>query len=336
MDSRYLACTGRIRARESKLIDYPKFMRILESPSVEEVLKELGDTDYSEGLGEVRGAGDFELLINRQDRMLYKLFSDLTRDSDVTDLFFLANDFHNMKVAFKEKLSGSPSEKHAAANYMSPARYSPENIFRAVREDDYKSLENPLKEAARRLGGRLESTSSYQIVDIVLDEMYFSYALGVVKKHGNEFIRGVFNIQVDLVNIRTFIRLKEMNVEKKIFAGYLIGGGKIEYDFYLRAFEGSLDDFISSMRFKDYHDVVKQGLEYWQKEHDFSVLEKLFDDYIINFVKKAKYITFGIEPLIGYFFAKKMETINLRNIIVGKLNNVQDDAIKRRMRETYV
>ena len=148
MDSRYLACTGRIRARESKLIDYPKFMRILESSNAEEVLKELGDTDYAEGIGDIKGPGDFEQLISRQNTILYKLFSDLTRDPGVTDVFFLANDFHNMKVAFKEKLNENPSEEAAAGNYLIPSIFPPERISSAVHEENYNLLDSPLKEAA--------------------------------------------------------------------------------------------------------------------------------------------------------------------------------------------
>ena len=71
-------------------------------------------------------------------------------------------------------------------------------------------------------------------------------------------------------------------------------------------------------------------------EGNFSLIEKLFDEYVLNYVKKAKYITFGIEPLIGYFFAKKTECINIRNIITGKINRLPSDVIKQRLRKTYI
>ncbi|GAI62431.1 unnamed protein product, partial [marine sediment metagenome] len=71
---------------------------------------------------------------------------------------------------------------------------------------------------------------------------------------------------------------------------------------------------LLSLGFKDYYGIVKDGIENWKKSGSFSFLEKLFDDYLLNFVKKAKYISFGIEPLIGYLVAKEMEVKNLRTV----------------------
>jgi len=81
---------------------------------------------------------------------------------------------------------------------------------------------------------------------------------------------------------------------------------------------------------------VKSGVEDWKRSGSFSHLEKLFDDHLLSFVKKAKYITFGIEPLIGYLVAKEMEVKNLRTIMVGKFNRLSQEIIKERLRESYV
>jgi V/A-type H+-transporting ATPase subunit C len=53
-------------------------------------------------------------------------------------------------------------------------------------------------------------------------------------------------------------------------------------------------------------------------------------------MKNAKYISFGIEPIAGFIFAKETELRNLRIIITSKLAKLGQQTIKERLRETYV
>ena len=40
---------------------------------------------------------------------------------------------------------------------------------------------------------------------------------------------------------------------------------------------------------------------------DFALFEKLCDDALMEFNKQAKYETFGIVPIAGYWYAKELE-----------------------------
>jgi V/A-type H+-transporting ATPase subunit C len=57
------------------------------------------------------------------------------------------------------------------------------------------------------------------------------------------------------------------------------------------------------------------------------MLEKLSDNYIMAYVRKALFTAFGLEPLIGYLIAKENEIKNLRIIMVGKINGISNDII---------
>lgn len=54
-----------------------------------------------------------------------------------------------------------------------------------------------------------------------------------------------------------------------------------------------------------------------------------------NYLKKAKLISFGPEPIIAYIFAKENEIKAVRIILTGKKNGVDPDIIKERLRERY-
>ena len=45
----------------------------------------------------------------------------------------------------------------------------------------------------------------------------------------------------------------------------------------------------------------------------FTSLEKLCDDALIRYVKDAKYVSFGIEPILAYAVAKQMEIKSVEN-----------------------
>ena len=64
-------------------------------------------------------------------------------------------------------------------------------------------------------------------------------------------------------------------------------------------------------------------------------LEKFKDNFILNFTKIGKYITFGIEPLIGFITAKENDIKNIRIILSGKLNKNSENKIKERLRDAY-
>jgi len=65
------------------------------------------------------------------------------------------------------------------------------------------------------------------------------------------------------------------------------------------------------------------------------LIEKAMDDYIIDKFRKAKYVNSGVEPLVGFYLAKKAEIKALRFILICKQNYVGTQQIKERLRVTY-
>jgi len=79
----------------------------------------------------------------------------------------------------------------------------------------------------------------------------------------------------------------------------------------------------------DYGRVAQPAGEAKQKQEEGSwlLLEKLKAGFMSNFLAGAKYITFGPEPIISYYFAKLNETRLLRWVILGKINQVPNDIL---------
>ena len=56
----------------------------------------------------------------------------------------------------------------------------------------------------------------------------------------------------------------------------------------------------------------------------------------MSYIRNARLVTIGVEPLIAWLFAKETEIRNVRMIMTGKINNLPMDMIRERLRETYV
>ncbi len=68
----------------------------------------------------------------------------------------------------------------------------------------------------------------------------------------------------------------------------------------------------------------------------FTAFEKACDDYLTSYVKEAKYKTLTPEPLRHIFLQKKQRSKCVRIIMTCKLNNIDAETIKERVREAYV
>lgn len=55
----------------------------------------------------------------------------------------------------------------------------------------------------------------------------------------------------------------------------------------------------------------------------------------MEFIKKTKIIAYGPEIPVGYYYAKRGAMKNIRTIMTGKLNNIENEEIKEQLRELY-
>jgi len=65
-------------------------------------------------------------------------------------------------------------------------------------------------------------------------------------------------------------------------------------------------------------------------------LERGIEDLLMNYLREAKKIVFGPEPVYAYGLARKRELSLIRLVGVGKLNGIPAGLIKERVSETYV
>jgi V/A-type H+-transporting ATPase subunit C len=164
----------------------------------------------------------------------------------------------------------------------------------------------------------------------------------VVKKRPSEFLQDYFMHLIDMHNIKTFLRLYILKEPKEKLSGLLTCEGFINKDVLLGLYDQDLALFLSRLeyvhkrgRIVDYTSILREPIQKLQQENSFVSLEKAINDFLIQALKPAKYLSSGPEPLLAYYFAKVNEINLMRMIILAKLNNVSDDLVKERLNNVY-
>ena len=105
----YAYAVARIRQVETRLLDRSRVARMLEAPAAGDVLKILGETEYSEAIGDLPPESYEHMLALELDRV-YSYVSEFVPDPLIVDLFRLRHDLHNCKVAFRAHHLGTAGE----------------------------------------------------------------------------------------------------------------------------------------------------------------------------------------------------------------------------------
>ncbi|MCD5390905.1 V-type ATP synthase subunit C [candidate division NPL-UPA2 bacterium] len=332
-DRRYAYAVGRIRALETRLLRRERFDQMVGAEDAEETLRALADTDYGPLLSEIKSPDEFEIALNKELTKVLSLISHLSFDPELTDLFRLRYDFHNLKVLLKQKyLARSPVDSKLCL--IDAGVIEGEKLRKIMEGEDYSELPDELRTAVDKSEKGFEETGDPQMIDIILDKEM--YSLFHERSSGNPFLKEYFQISADLTNIRIFLRVRALRKERDFFEEVFLEGGKLELSFFLRLYGEPIDNFASALSPTAYGQLVSQGIKYWKENGSWSKLERLSDNHILNFLGRAKHIVFGLEPLIGYLLARENEIKMLRMIMVGKLNKLEGELIRSNLRDTYV
>jgi len=148
-------------------------------------------------------------------------------------------------------------------------------------------------------------------------------------------LRNLVNYQIDLINLKIVLRLKGLGQDKTALQKALLKPGYVDHDVWASLLDQTIPDIATQLSYTPYFPAIADGFMVLDEHKSFDRLEKLMDDYILEQFRKAKYLNSGVEPLVGFWLAKETEIKTIRFILVSKLNHVDGDKIKSRLRVSY-
>lgn len=322
----------RLRVYETKLLDKAKIDRMIDSNSAEEALKVLQETEYANVMTNVKRAEDYEIILTEELKRLFSVMYDISPEKSLVDLMSIKYDYQNIKVILK----GMFLNQDLSYLLIHVGTVNAETLKGYIQNDNLSDLAPEMRAAIEEAKADFEDTKDPQRVDIILDKYMFKALVRLKKEIGDSFVDKYVESLIDSTNLKTLLRVKKQNKGREFFASVIIEGGSIDKDKLMGMLNDAAENISTKLAYTNYADFVRSGIEYYTKTGSVSLLEKLADNYVMDMMKDAKIIPFGVEPLLAYIYAKETEIKIIRIIMVGKLNNISAEVVRERLRDIYV
>lgn len=312
-----------VRSKENNLVSKDKLMQMAEAPTAEEALRILSESGY--GSLPADEIYDFEKLLSAQLSDAYRSLAGLIPDDKLVDIFLYKNDYHNIKVLIKQTVSGTDG----SAYLIDGGTVSLDTLKAAFEERKFTDLPDLDIAAVNEAMEEYAKTKDGRYIDLILDRACFKTMAEAAQKSKNDYVIGYVERLADVTNIKTFIRIKRRGKNFKIFEDAYVSGGSLDLETFAEAYESDNPEAVLTGR--GYDQVCKDFMT-----ESFTKFEKNCDDFIMSYVKDARYKSLTPEPIVGYIIGKETEIKCVRIIMTCKLNNIDTETIKERVRESYV
>ena len=331
-DVRYAYAVGVIRVLETRSLSKERIERAADAANADEVLRVLAETPYAEYLSTLSGPENYESFLEVEHSKALNLLEDLTEDPVLTDLLLCRFDFHNVKVALKEKFGG----QDLTVAYVPFGRIPTAVIKTAVTEEDLSVLPEWLVDSTGQVLKEFSEKKDPKWIDFVLDKEMYKRCVRTTCAEGSLFFHELVRREIDVINILSLFRVRRSSDERGQFAEAFIEGGSLSRDFFSQMFDEPLDAIPGRFAYTAYRNLVEEGWDHLSRQGSFALFERGGQDLVLEYLRKAKLIAFGIEPLIAYLYSKENEIRMIRTIMVGKLNQVESSLIRENLPRVYL
>ncbi len=293
-------------ALENKLLSRDRLERMVDAPSADDAYKILAETEYGNSISELSSPHDYERLLSKETQKLYELMESISPAPDITSLFFVKYDFHNLKVLLKARYLGRSQDNLL----MEGGTLSIEVLEKAIEDRDYGMLPSIVAKAIEELDEMMDLKVDPRRIDLIMDR--------------------------DLINIRSFIRIRKMDESFGFLREVLLPNGTLDAAFFEKIMQIPLEGVAEQFVHTEYAELVRQGLQDFLRTGNLTTYERLMDNFLLDYVRSKRWSPLGLEPVIGYLLAKENEIRLIRIVMVGKINNLSAEKIRERLRDVYV
>ncbi len=327
-DIDYLYSSSRLRCLERKLLTRERMERMCEAKTNDDAVKVLEECNYPEF--SPQSLADVENILALERQKTFKLLESISPDKRLVDIFKIKYDYHNLKVIIK----GEQANEDYTFLLSPCGRFPANQLIEMLRENSFAGMPPILSRAVREGKEVLGRTGDPQAGDFILDKACYTEMLGLAKEFNRPFVLGYVQLLIDCINLRSAVRARRMGRGPDFLKQSLIPGGK----FPLTRFMGDISgDYLESL----YHSTpleqaAEAGAAALRNEGSLAQIDLQCDNAINAYLKDAKYIAFGEQPLIAYAAAKEAELTAVRTIMAGRFGDLPSKTIKERLREAYV
>jgi V/A-type H+-transporting ATPase subunit C len=307
-DVRYGFADGRVRALENTLLDRQRYDRLVRASGPTEFQSILADTVYGHHLSDEGGA-NVERALDLAGVSFYGFIEQHTHDTWVLRWFRQRADFYNLKIAVKGKLAGRGP---ATGNLLGGGDWAQEQLV-ALASGEEGAEPKVVRDAVQKVLDEIDVEPA--AVDAALDRVAQEQQLALAA--GSAFVSGYLAVHADVENIRSFVRARALGENKAVFQQAFLPGGTLLEGQLVELWSEELDAVAGRLRMTRYARLVEDGVA-GVRQGTMLRLERLGREHKLAFLLRARYMTFGYEPLVAYYLFRENEITNLRQLYAAK------------------
>ncbi|MBM0046251.1 V-type ATPase subunit [Anaerococcus sp. mt242] len=347
----YIGGSISTRIRENNLLTSNDLERLNDYNSVEDVLNALSDSSYRDAIQNLNRPEEYEKILDEELKNSYDLIENTAGDDNILQYFRERYNFHNLKVLVREI-----AQDESYANLYNDIgnidlayikrHLSNDNIevgfLEGLEIEGYEPFNKSVNENdtyveyGKKALAKFRETNNPKDIDITLDKAYYEKLLIDAKEIDLEELTKYTKERIDLINIKTLLRIKAQGNEASDLSEALIDGGYIEPERLVELAPADINHIVVKLSNENINKYIVRALDD-EKTLDQNLLdlEKAIDDHQMDYSRLAKSMTYGPEVLMNYIISKEAEIKNLRIILVSKLNSLPKEFTLERLRETY-
>ena len=270
----YPFAVGRIKAVEGSLLDRSKWNRLLDG-DVEQAMQALREFGYGADAQEHSLDG----LIRQELRKAALLIAEVTPDQELTDLFLLPTDGHNLKVLLKSRLLSEESD-----SLLQEGGSIPIDWLKACVEHEDFSLLGPVLE--QQLSG-IFSVGDPRLLSAAVDNAVYTKIWSVLETKNNSLLRRYFTARAAYINLLSRMRAERLGWDEQAVVPMLIP-------------------------------IKFQTVDQPEAGSTVMNTQSRMNRKLMEIVREEKNDSFGIGPIVCYLLDKQAEARNLRVLFAAK------------------
>jgi len=314
--------SGRISALEAHFLPREFFMGIIGQECVDDIVPHLQETFLGDYLTPGAVWEDFSALA---DRCFHDMVISIRNDCPSTipaDIFLLQSDYLNLKNAFS-----------GATTFAFPMGILGHEKLSAIAHGDFADLPGFVTEAGGFGEGEIYEVFP-GIIDIFLDGAYLRHLLSLAQGLRSEMIGTYVNDKVLASIVIILWRAVKQGIQTKRYEQYLLPLG--DFTPVITELTGMQNpEAWQTAIGGEIGDLFAESIEL-EMDDQISGFELRATNHLTGIARDGKSQTAGPERVFSFLSGLLVEMQNLKLVVTGRLNRIDQSLLKQRLKDCYV
>lgn len=322
MSEQYTYAVARVRSMENSLFSDSVIEQLINCKDEGQAIAFLEE----KGWGELANSSNEEDILKSEEEKTWATVKELGVPMEKFDVLSYPKWFHNVKAAIKANGTDQPNWQY----FYEEIPLTKDKVMQIIKEKDYASLPEFMREAAREANETFLHTKDGQLCDIILDKATLDAIYQCGKESKEEIIETYAETTVAVANIKIAVRSQMTKKPLSFVKRSLAHCDTLNIDRLAKATqinEAAIIEYLEETIYKDGADALKESP---------SVFECWCDNQLIKILAPQKYNPFTIGPVFAYVIARENEIKTVRIILSGIRNQLPEEEIRERVRKMYV